>query len=388
MPPHPTSSGDLKPLRKRLLHWYRRNKRGLPWRNTGNPYRILVSEIMLQQTQVVTVIPYYRRFIKTYPTVASLAKAPLQKVLKLWEGLGYYSRARNLRRAAQVIRDQWKGHVPDTLEGLVSLPGIGRYTAGAIASIAFGLKAPILDGNVRRVLCRIFLIRKDPRLGDVQARLWRLAAEILPEQNVGDFNQALMELGATICLPKTPECPRCPVSESCRAYRAGLQNLVPVRVRKPPIPHHKRVVALIENGRGILMGPRPERGLLAGMWSFPELTWSKEATSKQIENSIEDQLGLKTRLLRPLEPVAHTFSHKRITYHPLRFECLSEPNKVAGSWRWISITEIDNYPLPNAARKIINQLSLNISEEDSLPLAAEPPAEYRTPNILSKKRMA
>ncbi len=371
MPTRRSHRADLKRFPKRLLAWYRRNKRDLPWRKTRDPYRILVSEIMLQQTQVITVIPYYRRFIKTFPTVSSLARAPLQKVLKLWEGLGYYSRARNLLRAAQAIRNQWKGKVPSSIEALSSLPGIGRYTAGAVASIAFELKAPVLDGNVRRVLCRIFAIRKDPRQAVVQDRLWSLAAEILPEQNVGDFNQALMELGATICLPQTPSCSGCPVSESCQAYQTGIQNRIPVRIVKQTLPHHTMLVALIQNGRGLLIGPRPERGLLAGLWSFPEMDW-KDTTSRQIEKAIEKRLGLKTNLLRPLEPVAHTFSHKRITYHPFLFNCVSAHNRLPDPWQWIPLDKIADYPLPNATRKILDQIAT-----DRLPLAAERSAIYR-----------
>jgi A/G-specific adenine glycosylase len=371
MPTRRSHRADLKRFPKRLLAWYRRNKRDLPWRKTRDPYRILVSEIMLQQTQVITVIPYYRRFIKTFPTVSSLARAPLQKVLKLWEGLGYYSRARNLLRAAQAIRNQWKGKVPSSIEALSSLPGIGRYTAGAVASIAFELKAPVLDGNVRRVLCRIFAIRKDPRQAVVQDRLWNLAAEILPEQNVGDFNQALMELGATICLPQTPSCSGCPVSESCQAYQTGIQNRIPVRIVKQTLPHHTMLVALIQNGRGLLIGPRPERGLLAGLWSFPEMDW-KDTTSRQIEKAIEKRLGLKTNLLRPLEPVAHTFSHKRITYHPFLFNCVSAHNRLPDPWQWIPLDKIADYPLPNATRKILDQIAT-----DRLPLAAERSAIYR-----------
>ncbi|MEK6684406.1 MAG: A/G-specific adenine glycosylase [Nitrospirota bacterium] len=372
MPPRRSHRAYFKPLQKRLLTWYHRNKRDLPWRKTKDPYRILVSEIMLQQTQVVTVIPYYRRFIRTFPTVFSLARAPLQKVLKLWEGLGYYSRARNLHRAAQEIRNRWKNKVPSTIEGLSSLPGIGRYTAGAVASIAFDVKTPIVDGNVRRILCRIFAIRKDPRRAVVQERLWRLAAEILPEHSVGDFNQALMELGATVCLPQTPFCPSCPVCEFCQAHRMGVQDRIPVRVVKRPIPHHEMLVALVQNGRGLLIGPRPEGGLLAGLWSFPEMDWMEAMTPRRIEKAIEKQLGLKTNLRWPLEPVAHTFSHKRITYHPYLFDCVSTQNRLPGLWRWIPPDKIADYPLPNATRKIFDQVTT-----DRLPLAAEQPAVYR-----------
>lgn len=363
--------------------WYHRTKRDLPWRKTRDPYRILVSEIMLQQTQVATVIPYYMRFIRTFPTVASLARSPLQKVLKLWEGLGYYSRARNLHRAAQAIHEKWNHQVPSTVEGLLSLPGIGRYTAGAVASIAFDVNAPVLDGNVRRVLCRIFAIRKDPRNAVVQDRLWTVAEDLLPERNVGDFNQALMELGATVCLPRTPSCSLCPVRDSCRAHRLGLQNHLPVRIEGRAIPHEKIAVALIQNGKSLLIGPRPERGLLAGLWSLPEIDGHNGTTSRRFEREVEKRFGLQSKLVRPLEPVTQIFSHKRITYYPFLFNCVSATQQLPEPWRWIPATKIADYPLPNATRKIFDQIALNsqmAKRAPPLPLAAERAAVYhKTP---------
>jgi len=384
MPLRRTQHDFEKRLQKRLKSWYNRNKRDLPWRKTRDPYRILVSEIMLQQTQVATVIPYYLRFIRTFPMVALLARSPLQNVLKLWEGLGYYSRARNLHRAAQAIHEQWNDQVPSTVEGLSALPGIGRYTAGAVASIAFDVAAPILDGNVRRVLCRIFAIRKDPRDAVVQERLWGLAEELLPERNVGDFNQAMMELGATVCLPRTPSCSVCPVREYCRAHRLGLQNRLPVRIEGRAIPHNDVAVALIQNGRSLMIGPRPERGLLAGLWSFPEMDSPNPTTSRGIEREVEIRFGLRSKLLRPLEPVTHTFSHKRITYHSFLFNCVSPPKHLPEPWQWIPAEKIKDYPLPTATRKILDQITT-----DRLPLAAEKTAVYRkSKNILREKQNA
>ncbi|HUK55336.1 MAG TPA: A/G-specific adenine glycosylase [Nitrospiria bacterium] len=380
MPLRPARRDVQEKLRKRLTAWYHRSKRDLPWRKTRDPYRILVSEIMLQQTQVATVISYYRRFIKTFPTAASLARAPLQKVLKLWEGLGYYRRARNLHRAARAIHEQWNDRVPSAVERLSSLPGVGRYTAGAVASIAFDVKAPVLDGNVRRVLCRIFAIRKDPRQAAVQDRLWELAAELLPDRNVGDFNQALMELGATVCLPRTPSCPVCPVRESCRARRSGLQDRIPVRTERRAVPHDKIAVALIQNRRGLLIGPRPEQGLLPGLWSFPEIEASEAATTRRIEREIEKRFGLKPKLLRPLDPVAHTFSHKRITYHPFLFNGDAAFEQPPEPWRWIPAEKIKTYPLPTATRKIFDQIAVNpqiAKRATPLPLAAERATVYR-----------
>ncbi|HSG04908.1 MAG TPA: A/G-specific adenine glycosylase, partial [Nitrospiria bacterium] len=205
------ASPNITLLRKHLLAWYRKSRRDLPWRRTRDPYHILVSEIMLQQTQVDTVIPYYHRFLKAFPTVSKLSRAPERKVLKLWEGLGYYSRARNLHRAAKEVHSGFEGKVPDTLEKLESLPGIGRYTAGAVASIAFDRRTPIVDGNVKRVLCRLFAIEDDPAATSVKNRLWELAESLVPGKSPGDFNQALMEFGATLCRPRNPSCGECPV---------------------------------------------------------------------------------------------------------------------------------------------------------------------------------
>jgi A/G-specific adenine glycosylase len=383
MTPEPVDRGFHRKIRKRLLSWYRLNKRDLPWRRTRDPYRILVSEIMLQQTQVATVIPYYRRFIREFPNVASLAGAPIQGVLKQWEGLGYYSRARNLHRAAQAILTKWRGRIPATLEGLVSLPGIGRYTAGAVGSIAFRLKVPVLDGNVRRVLCRIFAIREDPMRALVQERLWGIAAELLPDHDAGDFNQALMELGATICLPRTPSCVCCPLRGSCLGLEAGIQDRLPVRAESRPIPHTVLAVALVQSARGLLLGPRPDRGLLAGLWSFPEIKGRNGAGPRQMEREIEARFGLKTALIRPLEPVAHTFSHKRITYRPYLFQCASSRYRLPDSWRWIPAETVEDFPLPTATRKIFHQMAPYIRKSTMPktaripPLAAERPAAYR-----------
>lgn len=359
-------------LQKPLLAWYRRNKRDLPWRRTRDPYRILVSEFMLQQTQVATVIPYYRRFLKTFPTVSSLGRAPIQKVLKLWEGLGYYSRARNLHRAAGEILATREGKVPSRPEELASLPGIGRYTAGAIASIAFDIRTPILDGNVRRVLCRLFGIEEDPREPAVRDRLWKEAERILPDRNAGDFNQALMELGATVCLPRNPACPVCPVRISCQAFKHGLQDRLPVRAEVRAIPAHHMFVALIQNGTDLLIGPRPDHGLLAGLWNFPELDRKGRVGIRKVKEMIEKEIGVKVDWVRPLQPVLHTFSHKRVTYHPHLFRCDEANGRPALPWRWASPAEISSYPLPNAPRKILNQ----IGATHPLPLAAESSPRY------------
>jgi A/G-specific adenine glycosylase len=223
------SPDNTTQIRAKLLRWYRRYARDLPWRRTRDPYAIWLSEIMLQQTQVQTVIAYYERFLKRLPTVEKLARARLDTVLKLWEGLGYYSRARNLHKAAQCILKEYQGVFPDTAEDLRRLPGIGRYTAGAVASIAYGLAEPILDGNVTRILCRLFRIHGDTGSRDVQQQLWALAAELVPRRSPGEFNQAMMELGATLCARQSPQCPDCPLQSLCQAQLHQEQDLLPQR---------------------------------------------------------------------------------------------------------------------------------------------------------------
>ena len=219
-------------IQRKLLAWYDKEKRDLPWRNTKDPYRIWVSEIMLQQTQVKTVIPYYERWIRTFPTIENLSNAPEQKVLKLWEGLGYYSRAKNLKKASQIICKEMNKELPKTVKALQKLPGIGRYTAGAISSIAFGLKAPVLDGNIKRVLSRLFCINENGTTSASEKILWQKSEDLVPDRRPGDFNQALMELGATICTPNSPLCQQCPLQNKCEAFLKVAVGLFPPLKKK------------------------------------------------------------------------------------------------------------------------------------------------------------
>jgi len=254
----------MKTFTRRLLVWYRRNARTLPWRNHPDPYAVWVSEIMLQQTRVETVIPYFHRWIQRFPTIKSLAKASEQDVLNLWEGLGYYSRARNLHKAAKIVMEQYAGQLPRDLDALRRLPGIGRYTVGAIASMAFGMDEPTLDANIRRVFARVFDISVPADSPSGEKALWKLAAEYLPKGKAGDSNQALMDLGATICLPKNPRCLICPLMELCEARIKGIQDQRPVLKRKKKAPHHILAAAvIIKNGR-VLLAKRPSKGLLGG----------------------------------------------------------------------------------------------------------------------------
>jgi A/G-specific adenine glycosylase len=362
---------------KKLLSWYAKSKRDLPWRRTRDPYKIWISEIMLQQTQVITVIPYYRRFLESFPTLKHLARAPLQKVLKCWEGLGYYSRARNLHRAARMIEERWRGQIPSDPKQLETLPGIGRSTAGAMASIAFGLRAPILDGNVRRVLCRFFAIQEDPRSPSVLERLWRLSEALLPGRRIGSFNQALMELGATVCLPKNPLCLLCPVRDHCGAFRNGLQDEIPVKSRTRPVPHHRLMVGIIQKGPSLLMGQRPDRGLLAGLWGFPEIPAGRTIGDRPaVREAFSEWTGFDLELIGSLKPVTHLYSHRLVTYLPYLFEYQGgQPNRYY-PWRWVRRSKLSSYPFSMATRRILDQIKIRSPKAENLPLAAESPQPY------------
>ena len=286
-------------LRRCLLAWFRRHARDLPWRRTRDPYRIWLSEVLLQQTRIETARPYYERFVKAFPTVRDLAAASQDRVLKLWEGLGYYGRTRNLLRAAKIIVADRGRRFPTTAHGWQSLPGVGRYTAGAIASIAFGERVPVLDGNVKRVLARLFNIGKctdDPRTVRL---LWSLAEALVPARSPGDFNQALMELGARICTPRNPKCDVCPARRHCQARALGRQNRLPVRRRKKPLPHYDIVAAAIEKNGRYLFGKRPARDMLGGMWELPGgKVEAGETHAQALAREIRESWGLKSRSAR------------------------------------------------------------------------------------------
>jgi A/G-specific adenine glycosylase len=253
-------------IAQRLLAWYDQNARVLPWRGETDAYRVWVSEIMLQQTRVETVGPYYRRWLEHFPTLLDLAAAGEQEVLQVWEGLGYYSRARNLHRAARLVAQQYAGRLPPDRAALEKLPGIGGYTAGAIASIAFGLDEAALDGNIRRVMARLGNVDLPARSPQGEARLWELAREHLPPGRAGDYNQALMDLGATICLPRAPLCMVCPLHELCQAAARGVQEQRPVLTARPAIPHITVMAAVLRRDGLVLIAQRPAQGLLGGMW--------------------------------------------------------------------------------------------------------------------------
>lgn len=370
-PPNPAHA---RAIRRPLLAWYRKHHRKLPWRPTPgpdnasqvNPYHALVSEAMLQQTQVATALPYFARFIEALPTVRTLAEADEQKVLRLWQGLGYYRRARNLHAAAKMIVSDFGGQVPAGVSALLTLPGVGRYTAGAIASIAHGKPAPIVDGNVARVFARLFNIEDPIDQPVVQKRLWSLAEALVPERSPGDFNQALMELGALVCTPKSPACPTCPLRKRCEAHEQGDPGRLPAKLaKKKPREVAHFVVAVRRNGK-YFFEQRPATGLWSNMWQLP--TWeSDDAThpASKPEAAIVDtsvvsawfteRFGITPGKLT----LAHDFIHQT-THRTIRFVVLvadAEHGRTRpDTGRWLKLTQLDDLPLPNPQRTAIKHL--------------------------------
>ena len=346
-----------RPLGRQLLAWYRRNQRSLPWRKTSDPYRIWISEIMLQQTQVDTVIPYYHRFLKAFPTVSSLARASLQDVLKVWENLGYYSRARNIHTAARMIVEKFGGQIPDNWEEIKTLPGVGQYSAGAILSIAYGQALPAMDGNARRILCRLFAIRKPVDDTREQKQLQVLAASLIPLKHPGDFNQTLMDLGATICKAKNPDCARCPVANLCQARLRDLQNVLPITRKAPAIPHRQAAAAVIRNSKGMLLVvQRPTSGLLASLWKLPGgFIKAGEDIENSLRRSVKEELGISIRPGKHLASVNHAYTHFRITLQAYECRLLKGTPKPIGcqNWRWASLSDLKILPLSKVDRMIM-----------------------------------
>jgi A/G-specific adenine glycosylase len=347
-------------LANRLLEWYARNARRLPWRGEVGPYAIWVSEIMLQQTRVETVIPYFERWMERFPTLDYLAAASQQQVLAAWEGLGYYSRARNLHHAARIVVAEHGGALPREVEALLRLPGIGRYTAAAIASIAFGRDEATLDGNIRRVLSRVFDLRLPARSPQGERQLWELARMHLPPGQAGGFNQALMDLGSSICTPRSPDCPRCPLADLCAAYALGVQEQRPVRMAKVGIPHHTVTAAVIHRNGHVLIAQRPQPGLLGGLWEFPggKLEPGEELAAC-LEREIHEELGVVIRVHEPLGVFRHCYTHFQVTLHA--FHCSLENGEpqplVHGALRWATPHELSAYPMGKIDRQIASRLS-------------------------------
>ena len=352
------TQADVSALRQSLLGWYRTQGRDLPWRRTRDPYAIWISEIMLQQTQVKTVIPYYERWLTKFPTVQALAAADQQRVLKLWEGLGYYARARNLHRAAKQVVNEFDGEFPQNLESAIALKGIGRTTAGGILSAAFNQPVAILDGNVKRVLARLVALPTPP--SKALNQLWTLSEQVLDPQHPRDFNQAFMDLGATLCTRHNPACLLCPWQAHCAAYNQNAASDFPMTESKKPVPHKKIGVAAIADAQGnILIDRRKQEGLLGGLWEFPGGKIEPgESVEDCIKREIKEELGIEIEVGDRLITLDHAYTHFKVTLNVFNCTHLSgEPQPIeCDEVKWVTLDEIDRYPFPKANGRIIEAL--------------------------------
>lgn len=344
-----------------LLEWYQNNARELPWRSCHSAYCIWVSEIMLQQTQVDTVIPYFERWMAQFPDIPALSDADEQSVLALWEGLGYYSRARNLLRAAKMVRDEMAGELPQTMKELQGLPGIGRYTAAMIASIAYNLDIAAVDGNIRRVISRLFDVTEPARSTQGEQKIWSLAQANLPTGQASDYNQAMMDLGATICTPKDPQCDRCPIAEFCLAFQQGVQAERPVKKPRKAIPHLTVTAGVIRKDGHVLLAKRPSNGLLGGLWEFPGGTLEEfdENLEACLRREILEELGINIHVGEAFGQYQHAYTHFKITLHA--FLCTlvfgEEPQPLdCDGLAWVKLPELQDYPMGKVDRLIAQKL--------------------------------
>ncbi|MBI4178215.1 A/G-specific adenine glycosylase [bacterium] len=350
---------------KRLLQWYRRHRRDLPWRRTRDPYRIWVSEVMLQQTQAATVIPYYHRFLKCFPAVHALSRARPDRLMKLWEGLGYYARARNLHAAAKQIMTLHGGRIPRRPEVFSTLPGAGPYTTAAVLSIAFGAPMAAVDGNVKRVVARLYDIGRPILPNDKE--ITGIAQAVLEDgtdrqvTNAGDFNQAMMELGARICTPRRPACPRCPLRSDCRAFRAGTVLERPVSTPRAARPHLRVVAGVVKKNGRVLIGRRPDRGLLGGLWEFPGGKIEAGETPQQaLRRELREELCVDTRVSPMAAAVRHAYTHFSVTLSG--HLCIIRRGRlhptVHSRLRWVKPAKLDSVAMPEANRKLLRELRL------------------------------
>lgn len=357
----PSNLSNAPKIANQLLDWYSQNAREFPWRSHPEPYSVLVSEIMLQQTRMETVLPYYQRWMSAFPTLKELSESDLQEVLTLWEGLGFYGRARNLHKAAKLVLSDFNGQIPTTLAELETLPGVGRYTAAAVSSIAFGADEAAVDGNIRRVLSRLFNIEEPIRSTQAEESLWGLAEVLLPVGKAGDFNQALMDLGSLVCTPKKPVCIRCPLQKYCTSFGLGIQEERPVRAEKKPIPHKLVAAAIIRRTDGLfLLAQRPENGLFGGLWEFPGgKKENGETLQEALVREIQEELSAEIKVGEEFGSYQHTLSHFRFTLYA--FHCTlivgSQPKAIeVKDFVWVKPHEMKTYPMGKIDRLIAEEL--------------------------------
>lgn len=349
--------GDLTRFQQHLLRWYTRNARKLPWRTSPrastrpDPYHVLVSEAMLQQTQVATVVPFFTRFIQRLPSISDLAEARPQELLRLWQGLGYYARVRNLQATAKIVVKMYDGRVPSSVQELRELPGIGPYTAGAIASIAYDQREAIVDGNVARVLCRLDAIQSNPKTPSVRKLLWQRAYEILPQRRIGHFNSALMDLGATVCTPRAPKCPDCPVRTHCSALARSIVDRTPLAAPARARPVERRCTFCITQAGKYLLEQRLAQGRWASMWQFPTVV---SDACRPTSASLARYFGLNVDDIRRLGKIRHELTHRRYEFEV--FRCSTRrPGKVRPR-RWVRLSDLHQFPLPRPHVQIADLL--------------------------------
>ena len=348
---------NQKHFRQQLINWYKAHQRPLPWRETSDPYAIWVSEVMLQQTQVATVIPYYHRFMDRFPSARHLAQADLQDVLKLWEGLGYYSRARHLQRAAKEVVSRHNGIIPEDTKTFHSLPGVGDYIAAAVLSIAFGKVIPVVDGNVKRVLSRLLEIDTPVNQSGSHKQFLAPAAALISPDHPADFNQAIMELGALICRPKNPDCARCPLADQCQANQHQTTAKFPKRIASKKVPHRHLVYGVIIKNGKMLVTKRPETGFLGGLWEFPALPATRrKMTQQEIEKGLFTQTGLTVSVDRHLTRIRHAYTH--FTLSADVYLCRYAAGRVRSSdtayaHRWVTLRSLNRLPTHKAIHKFL-----------------------------------
>lgn len=345
----------VEEFRQDLLTWFNGNKRDLPWRQDQDPYKVWVSEIMLQQTRVETVIPYFHRFVEKFPTIEALAKAPEGEVLKAWEGLGYYSRARNLQAAVREVHEQYNGVVPDCKEEISKLKGVGPYTSGAILSIAYGVPEPAVDGNVMRVISRIMASFDDISKQKTRVKIEGIIQILISKEDPSSFNQGLMELGALICTPTSPSCYICPLQNHCQAYAQNVHLQLPVKAKKKKVKEKRLACAFIKNEKGeVLIHQRPESGLLAYLWEFPNLEIEEDKSMEmQLHQFLQLDFGLEVSVGKKVFHVEHVFSHLKWDVTVFSVELLSE-REINSQARWVRPDEIHVYAFPVSHQKIMN----------------------------------
>lgn len=354
------TSLPLRPwFRRRLLDWFARHARPLPWRQTRDPYAIWISEVMLQQTQVATVIPFYKRFLQSFPDLASLAAADLESVLRHWQGLGYYRRARNLHLTARALMADHQGRFPRDPALLRALPGLGRYTVNAVLSQAFDARLPILEANSARVLCRLLGFRADPKTGPTQKRLWQAAADLLPARQTGQFNQAMMELGALVCVPDKPRCHACPLHRHCRAFQEGTQADIPLRGKPAAVVAVREVALVIKRKKEVLLVQRPDTGRWAHLWEFPHLELSADENHRQAAERLLATLAIKAALGPEITTLRHAVTrfhiHLRCLEAAYRAGCFHKDFYIQA--KWVTPNHLHRYPLSSPHRRLAETLT-------------------------------